>query len=223
MTDRDQDPAGGQAADGSGPRGSDPSSDDLALDARARTLMLRLVEQDDGAALSELIDLLEPRLLQSQDQVLDELGAGVPLPLADEWFAAHLVASLEACDVPLHPLAAACEWMSARGRALVNALSAQPLPWEPGHDGRVLDQWFARLGLASAPSPELRLMLVVHHRLPEATRQVLRDLQIRGLTLERCAEARGLSPERVRALYAEGRLASVRALERLHGGASDAD
>ncbi len=154
--------------------------------------------------------------------MLDELGAGVSMPLADEWFAAHLVGSRSAADVPLHPLAAAHEWMKARGQAIVNALSAQPLPWEDGHDGCVLDHWLARLGVPEPTTPALRVALVCHHRLSEAARQVLRDLQIAGLSVAQCAERRGLSPGAVEDLYREGRLASARALERLQGGAHDA-
>lgn len=190
------------------------SSDDLAVEARASDLMSRLIEDDDGDALVELIDLLDARLERAEPHVLDELGSLVPLRLGAEWFSSLLSEDELDQKTSVHPLAAALEYMRARGRGLISALSAQPLPWEDGYRASLPAEWLGRLEIED-PEPVVTFVnLVTLHRLPQTTRQVLRDLQVTGLEPAACATRRGLTEAQVGQCLREGRLASLQAIDR---------
>jgi len=179
--------------------------------------LVRLAE-DDRDAFEELAELLGPRLDALEPTVLDELGAQVPLQLAAEWFLSLLVDLTDAAEVPAHPLRAAYDYMTARGRALVSALAAQPLPWEDGFVDVLPADWIGRLGIEHPDPTTVFVTLVTLHRLPEVTRQVMRDRQVSALDAATCAARRGLSVEQADEHFRAARKALLIALDRHLGG-----
>ncbi len=217
MTEQDR-----GAADGHQDPERDPldgvSSDDLRLDASARALLERFWKANDGSALEPLAQLLGPRLASLEPLILGELGALIPLDLPTEWFTWLLTSELPADGVPRHPLAAAREWMEARGRGLLSAFRARPLPWEDGYDERLPAEWLGRLAIQTDEPLSTYVNLITLHRLPRLTRQVMRAKLVDELSTEACARTLQLSPGQVEEHERAGRLASLEAIDRLLRG-----
>lgn len=192
------------------------STDDLRLETRLRDLMQRLLVDNDGSVLPEWLATIGPRLERLEDLACRSVGLCAQAGLAMEW-ATETAVSLST-EVPAHPLAAALEDMTARARAIANALSAQPLPDEDGYSDALPRQWMNRLGLEDVAHRPMYIQLVVLHRQPLPVRWVLRDVSIQQQSLESCAAERGLSVDDVRRLLRSGQLALLEAAERLDPG-----
>lgn len=215
----DQDRGGAEPRRGPGD-GHDPSrrSEDLRIDDEARRLLERLWVDDDGDALAELGGLLGERLDALEPELLDDLGSMVPLDLATEWFTELLTSPLPPGGVPAHPMAAARDWMEARGRALVTTLAARPQPWEDGFGEDLPAEWLGRLAIESDEPLATYVTLVALHRLPLTTRRVMRARQVEGLSVPTCAQRLNLSPGQVEEHERTGRRAMLEAIDRLLRG-----
>lgn len=194
------------------------SAEDLREEARASELIERFRAGGAEDALATLADLMAPRLNRVEPIVLDEIGALVPLDLASEWLTEIALGSEPDLRAVSHPFAHAIDFMRARGRTLVTAMSAQPLPWEVGFAPGLPAQWMARLVIDHPEPAFVYVNLVASHRLDETTRRVLRQIQVNGASQEQAAKLLGLPEERVATAYRDGRLAIVESLERLAKG-----
>lgn len=192
---------------------------DLSLDDQARTLLQRLLADDDGSVLPTLVDLMGPRLAELAVAVLAERGVCAHADLASDWFASLL--SDDQQSAPAHPLAAAHDWMAARARALAIGLSAQPLPWEDGFDTELPAYWLEQLGVDASEPLQMYVTLCVLHRAEPLTRQVVRDVQVDGLDESSCARRRQLSNDEVAKRLRQARMDMILALEKLSRGGAD--
>lgn len=213
VTDRGENPAS-SAPDPSGDR-SPWTSDDLRQEAQASALIERFLAGGAEDALEALADLMAPRLDRVEPAVLDEIGALIPLDLASEWLTEIALGAGPHDRALSHPFAHALEFMHARGRALVTALSAQALPWEQDFAPSLPAEWMLRLSLDHAQPEFVYVNLVTSHRLDETTRRVLRQIQVNGASVDEAAERLGLPADSVASCYRKGRIAVVEALERL--------
>lgn len=206
-----------------GPEGGDAdqpapdwSTDDLRIDALLQELLRRLLVENDGTALSEVLETAGPRLHDLAEIASRSVGLCAEAELAIEWVA-ELAVSLST-DVPRHPLAEALDAMTARARAIVTTLSAQPLPDEDGYSDTLPRQWMERLGLEPVDQRAMYIHMVVLHRQSLEVRWVMRDVAIRELDPSSCAADRRLAEEQVHQLLRQGRMALLEAAERFEPG-----